>query len=346
MNIFLKKVILLSGFSLLFMACEDKKKGQTVENTPPPPVISVKSPAFNADSAYHFIEKQVSFGPRVPNSQAHRQAGDYLISTLKRLGAEVTVQDFVAEAYNGTKLQSRNIIGSFFPDAPRRILLGAHWDSRHVADKDTVNQNKPIAGANDGGSGVGVLLEIARVLQTTEAKPGVGVDIIFFDSEDYGEPEGSRTELAAQRDNKIYWCLGSQYWSKNKHKPGYSAYYGILLDMVGAKNASFAKEPTSLEYAGSIVNKVWSIAHALGYNQYFLNRTMSGSITDDHTFVNLHAKIPMIDIIDYDSAGKDAFAFYHHTHADDMDIIDKNTLKAVGQTVLQTLYEEGAALTQ
>lgn len=326
---------------ILFTACEGKKS-QRVE-TKDTPVLTVKSPAFNADSAYFFIAKQVGFGPRVPNSAAHRQCGDYLISTLKQYGADVTVQEFVAQAYNGTRLQSRNLVGSFFPEAPKRILLAAHWDTRHVADQDTARQNQPIDGANDGASGVGVLLEIARMLQADSAKPGVGVDIIFFDSEDYGEPENARAEDSPkQNENQIYWCLGSQYWAKNKHKPGYSAYYGILLDMVGAKGSTFAKEGASVQYAGSIVNRVWNIAQALGYGGLFVEQN-SPSIIDDHIFVNRDAKIPMIDIIDHETTGQDYFGPYWHTHRDDMDIIDKPTLKAVGQTVVQTLYEEGAA---
>lgn len=324
----------------LVAACNGKER-RIVENTDTAPVITLKAPQFNEDSAYAFIEKQVSFGPRVPNTQAHRQTGAYLITTLKKYGADVMVQDFVAEAYDGTKLQSRNIIGSYFPDAPKRILLAAHWDSRHVADKDTVNQKKPIDGANDGASGVGVLLEIARILQADSTKPNIGVDIIFFDSEDYGIPENAKTSDYPGLDtNKQYYCLGSQYWSKNKHKPGYSAYYGMLLDMVGGKNARFAKEGTSMEYAASIVRKVWNIGQALGFGQYFVEQNSPG-ITDDHVFVNRDAKIPMIDIIEYDASGNDYFGPYHHTHRDNMQIIDKNTLKAVGQTVLQTVYEEG-----
>jgi glutaminyl-peptide cyclotransferase len=327
--------------SFFFMAaCQEKKQyvTQAEDNTP---VITVKAPDFNADSAYLFIEKQVKFGPRVPNTQAHRQAGEYLINTLKNYRADVTVQDFVAEAYTGAKLQSRNIIAAFYPQHTKRILLAAHWDSRHVADKDSINPAQPIDGANDGGSGVGVLLEIARVLQQDSIGPGVGVDIILFDSEDYGEPENLKQgDYPNRKPNQIYWCLGSQYWAKNKHKPNYSAYFGILLDMVGAKNARFAREGHSVEYAASVVQRVWSIGQALGYGNYFVDQ-ITGGITDDHYFVNRDARIPMIDIIEYEPAGRDDFGHYHHTHRDTMDIIDKATLKAVGQTVLQAVYEEG-----
>ncbi len=324
----------------LCAACRDNK--QNIEQTEQAaPVITVKTPVFNADSAYAFIEKQVSFGPRVPNTQAHRQTGDYLVNTLKKYGAQVSTQEFVAEAYNGNKLQSRNIIAAFFPQETKRILLAAHWDSRHIADKDSTNPSQPIDGANDGGSGVGVLLEIARILQQDTTGPNVGIDIIFFDSEDYGEPNNLKQgDYPNRKPNQIYWCLGSQYWAKNKHIPNYSAYYGILLDMVGAKGVRFAKEGHSMNFAGSVVTRIWDIAHALGYTTFFTNQNMGG-ITDDHYFVNRDAKIPMIDIIEYDPAGIDEFGAYHHTHQDNMQIIDKTTLKAVGQTVLQALYEEG-----
>jgi hypothetical protein len=336
--------LLLSGIGLVWLtSCSGSGKGSDNQTETPTSVITVKAPNFNGDSAYFFVDKQVSFGPRVPNTNGHRKCGDYLIETLKKYDATVTVQEFVADAYDGSKLQSRNIVGSFFPDAPKRILLAAHWDTRHIADKDSVRKNEPIDGANDGGSGVGVLLEVARVLHTAPGKPGVGVDIIFFDSEDYGEPSNAKPEDFPKMDpQKQYYCLGSQYWGKTPHKPGYSAYYGILLDMVGAKNARFPREGSSMQYARSIVDKVWAIAQPLGYGNYFIDQVGPEVGADDHTYINLYAKIPTIDILEFDNSGQDYFGDYHHTHADNMQIIDKNTLKAVGQTVVQTLYEEGA----
>jgi hypothetical protein len=327
---------------LLALAACDKKKPSTDNETPQTPVVTVKSPAFNADSAYFFVDKQVSFGPRVPNSGGHRQCGDYLVSTLRKYGAQVTVQDFVAEAYNGTKLQSRNIIGSYLPNAPKRILLAAHWDTRHVADKDSTRKNEPILGANDGGSGVGVLLEIARILNSDTSRPQIGVDIIFFDAEDYGIPDYE--DQSKYANDRQYYCLGSQYWGKNLHKPGYSAYFGILLDMVGARNATFFKEGLSMQFAGGIVNRVWDIANYLQFGQYFLSDVSNQVGTDDHVFVNTLAKIPTIDIID--TKPDTGFGSYHHSHRDDMSIIDRNVLRAVGQTVLQTVYQEGAPAVQ
>lgn len=323
-----KKITYFSSLLLLLTSCHFfQKKEQTTET------VLVKAPIFNADSAFSFLEKQVKFGPRVPNSTAHKQCGDYLVSSFKQYGCAVTEQNFTAQTFDNKTIQGRNIIGSFNPDATKRIILAAHWDSRPFADKDTKNQNQAIDAANDGASGVGVLLEIARNLQNANPKPNVGVDFILFDAEDWGEKDGESNNADP---NKVWWCLGSQYWAKNPHKAGYNAYYGILLDMVGAKGATFPKEGLSMQYAGSIANNVWSIAEQLGYSQQF-QQTEGGSITDDHYFVNTDAKIPMVDIIDLRNGG---FFEHHHTNGDTIDKIDKNTLKAVGQTLIQVLYQE------
>ena len=295
-------------------------------------------PDFQPDSAYAFIAQQVAFGPRVPNTGAHQAAEEFLVNKFTDFGAEVQLQDFEAEAFDGTSLQLSNIIASFYPEQRKRILLAAHWDTRPFADKDTERIDEPIAGANDGGSGVGVLLEVARALQQADTVPPVGVDIILFDGEDYGEPEG-REAVAVESGNRVWWCLGSQYWSKNKHVPGYSAYYGILLDMVGAAEATFYQEGVSERVAPSIVDKIWNIAQRLGYGSYFVAKG-SPEIVDDHVYVNYNGKIPMVDIVEYEPTNESYFADYHHTHADDMEVISRETLEAVGETVLHVLYSE------
>lgn len=330
--------VLIAIFLLQGCGQQNQKTNET--QTPQP--IEQKQvfvPDFNADSAYFFTEKQVAFGPRVPNTGAHRQCGDYLTAKLKEFGARVEEQTFEAEAFDGTKLNLRNIIGSFQPQQQKRILLAAHWDSRPFADKDTVDTDKPILGANDGASGVAVLLEIARIF-SNDTLPEVGIDIIFFDGEDYGEPEAHKAEAHKALDesgNRVWWCLGSQYWAENKHKSNYSAYYGILLDMVGAENARFYREGVSMNNAPSVVNRVWEQAHTLGYQRYFVY-DKGDEIVDDHIYVNYKANIPMIDIIQYDPAT--TFGAYHHTHADNMEIISRATLEAVGETVLHVIYHE------
>ncbi|MDR0394020.1 MAG: M28 family peptidase [Tannerella sp.] len=288
-------------------------------------------PVFDADSAYSYVAKQVAFGPRVPNTPAHKACADYLASGLKRHGAEIYVQETVLTAYNGDKLQARNIIGVFNPGSQKRILLFAHWDSRPYSDHDPdeTNHRKPLDGADDGASGVGVLLEIARQIGLNNLR--TGVDIIFFDAEDYGTPEFVREY------KEDTWCLGSQFWAKNPHVSGYKADFGILLDMVGHKEATFYKEGSSVSYAAPVVEMVWNTARNLGYGKYFVNAKGS-RIIDDHEYVIKGRNIPCIDIIYLKPDTPHGFGMHWHTQHDTMDRIDKNVLKAVGQTVLEVIY--------
>lgn len=314
---------------LFFWSCGSDKATETnVE-----PISYREAPEFSADSAYAYIQQQVDFGPRVPNTQGHRDTRDWLIEKFESFGLKVQTQDFQATTYDGLKWDLSNIIASYRPEASKRILLAAHWDTRRIADKDTERIDEPIDGANDGGSGVGVLLEIARIIGTYENQPEVGIDIILFDGEDDGEPENANLRNSSQ----IWWCLGSQHWSKTPHQNGYNAYYGILVDLVGAKGARFYREGYSMQYGKNIVNKVWNFGSELGYSDFFIMRD-SPEIIDDHVFVNRNAGIPMINIIEF--SPDYGFGHYHHTHADNMDLIDKRSLKAVGQTVLFTIYQE------
>lgn len=330
------KLIVFIIATLILLACggeETKIPPATKVTDNPEKIERVETPVFNQDSAYQFIQTQVDFGPRVPNTKSHSACAKWLESKLTNYGAKTIVQEGEVKAFNGDKLQIKNIIGQFSPKKTQRLMLFAHWDTRPVADKDDERKSEPIDGANDGGSGVGVLLEIAR--QLSEKKPTVGVDIIFFDAEDYGTFEGSMSTL---NDD---WCLGSQYWAKNPPIANYRPKYGILLDMVGAKNAQFPKEYISMYYAKNVVEKVWSTARALGYGNYFIQTELKNyqAITDDHLYVNNLANIPSIDIISYDP-NQNTFGDFHHTHEDNMEIIDKNTLKAVGQTVTEVIYQE------
>jgi len=318
---------------LLFVSCGQEKKpaGQTEETQN----IQVTVPDFNADLAYNYVQKQVDFGPRVPNTKAHKACALYLASTLKTFCDTVEVQQAQVRTFDGKTLNISNIIGIFNPEAPYRIMLCAHWDSRPFADHDPdpANYNKAIDGANDGGSGTGVLLEIARQLKAND--PGIGIDIILFDAEDYGQPQDYQPQ---QEDT---WCLGSQYWAKNPHKPNYTAAFGILLDMVGAKGATFLKEEYSMYYAPDVVNKIWSTASRLGYSSFFPDQN-GGAVTDDHYYVNTIRKFPCVDIIHQDMMGRRSFFEHWHTINDTMEAIDPLTLKATGQTVLQVIFEAAA----
>ena len=292
------------------------------------------SPVFSADSAYLFVKKQVDFGPRIPNSAAHIECGDYLSEKLKEFGAEVIEQKVKLKTYDDIVLNARNIIGVYNPEHKKRVLLFAHWDSRPFADQeqDKAKRIQPILGANDGASGVGVLLEIARQISNTPLK--IGVDIIFFDAEDWGQPIYERKFIPGN-----WYCLGSQYWAENPHTPNYRAEFGILLDMVGATNASFYKEGYSVEYASDVIDKVWSVASSLGFDDFFKDRK-GGYITDDHVAVNQFKRAPSINIIHTSDDTSHGFGSFWHTQSDNMDIIDKNTLGAVGQTVMEVLYIE------
>ncbi len=325
----------ISIFCLMLglIACSCGKKTSS-NNASAQQTYQKVSPDFNQDSAYYFVDKQVSFGPRVPNTEQHVQCGDYLVAELKRFGAQVTEQKMDLKAYDGTVLRSRNIIGSYKTENTNRILLFAHWDSRPYSDHDPDEKlhKSPVQGANDGASGVGVLLEIARNIQ--KQSPEFGIDIIFFDAEDYGTPE-----FVTDAPEGEWWCLGSQYWSKNPHIAGYKARYGILLDMVGAKDATFYKEYYSRQSASGIVEKVWSTARNLGYGKYFVDKN-GGGVIDDHVPVIQNLRIPCIDIIHHDPNTQSNFGWYWHTSKDDMNSIGKETLKAVGQTVMEVIYKE------
>ncbi|MBC8320413.1 MAG: M28 family peptidase [Bacteroidetes bacterium] len=304
----------------------DKKPPQKERITPPP---------FNADSAYKFVEEQVEFGPRVPGSEAHNQCASWLAGKLTSYGAKITVQNFKTRTYDGVTRNGKNIIASFNHKTEKRILLMAHWDSRPFADHDENLEmhNTPIDGANDGASGVGVLLEMARQFQQTP--PKVGVDIIFFDLEDWGPPH--EMQITYDEEN---WGLGSQYWSKNPHKYAYSAAFGILLDMVGAKNAEFRREYHSDREARFVVDLVWNTAADMGYRNVFIDEP-GGAITDDHYFVNKYAKIPSIDIIHLDPNSKNQSFFDHwHTINDKMEFIDKESLQIVGDVLMNVVYNE------
>ena len=325
-------MIVLASVFMMFSAfsCGGGSKTSSANEQNEKVVVNV--PQFDADSAYLYVKNQVDFGPRVPNTKEHVACGNYLAEQLEAFGAQVTNQYADLIAYDGTLLKARNIIGSYKPESKKRIALFAHWDTRPWADNDAdeKNHHTPILGANDGASGVGALLEIARLVN--QQQPELGIDIVLVDAEDYG-PHQSYTG----NHKEEYWALGSQYWAQNPHVQGYNARFGILLDMVGAKDATFFYEGYSEEFAKGINRKVWNAANNLGYGRYFV-KEKGNIVTDDHLFVFRNARIPTIDIIQY----SEETGFYEnwHTLKDDMDGIDRNTLKAVGQTVMEVIYNE------
>ena len=324
---------LLGLVSLAYSACGTDSGSDATQNVQNSIANVPVAPEFNEDSAYAYVAAQVAFGPRVPNSDTHNTCAEWLVSELARHGAQVTVQEGRARAFDGTILHMKNIVGSFHPESRDRVLLFAHWDTRPFADKDSLRQREPIDGANDGASGVGVLLEIARQLGQIPAD--VGVDIAFFDAEDYGRPEWMPSTQNGYKD----WCLGSQFWAANPHRPGYRARFGILLDMVGARDAVFNQEGTSLRLAPHVVRKVWKRASDLGLGGRFSSRSTPPTV-DDNLFVSELAGIPSANIVDYRMNIRPmGYGPFHHTHADNMDIIDRQTLDDVGTTVLSVVYD-------
>ncbi len=333
MNLLINNIIILSTLLITTVAC-DNSTGKKENSNSIKKENKVTIPSFNSDSAYYYIKRQIDFGPRVPNMSSHKQCAKYLTETLNRFSDTVYIQETTATAFDGTNLNLINIIGSFNPENRNRILLAAHWDTRPFADKDPNPDNfyTPIDGANDGASGVAVLLEIARLLSKTHIE--IGVDIILFDGEDYG--------VHSKHENKYKddtWALGSQYWSKNPHISNYNARFGILLDMVGAYEATFKHEGYSMYYAPNIVRKVWETARHSGFEDYFINRK-GGFIMDDHYYINKYRNIPTINIIHQEASTEHGFFKYWHTTEDTIDKICKNTLNAVGQTVVNIIFQE------
>jgi Zn-dependent M28 family amino/carboxypeptidase len=326
----MKKVLYALLLSVLAASCGGTKKAQDAGEQKANPVAVT----FNADSAYAFCEQQCQFGPRVMNSEAHELCGQWIARKFRSYGLEVVEQKATLRGYDGTPLQSTNIIASYKPGVAPRLLVCAHWDSRPWADNDPdeANHRKPVMAANDGASGVAVMLEAARLLPDSL---GVGIDFVCFDAEDWGIPQWADAE-----DPGDTWALGAQHWAANPHCDPNTIRFGILLDMVGGQQARFYREGYSMQRAKKVVDKVWKAADVAGYSSYFLQEEC-GWVTDDHVPVNDVAGIPCIDIINhYPACEQSSFGPTWHTIHDDMEHIDRQTLKAVGQTLLQVLFTE------
>ena len=334
-----KSILIVIAAVLMLASCNEKKPNISPEgDTQPKKTIIV--PQFNADSAYQYVAMQTQFGPRVPETKAHADCAAWLTAKLGEFADTVIVQDFRTRLFNEKGIDGQNIVAVFHPKAKKRIVLCAHWDSRPYADHDPdeANTHTPIDGANDGASGVGVLLECARQFKLQALPEHLGVDIVFFDLEDYGPRQ---TEAELYYDESVnHWALGSQYWSKHPHVYGYKAYYGVLLDMVGGSNPNFPKEYYSQGYAAWVSNKIWRKAYDLGYRPYF-NNELGPIVSDDHLPMNQMAGIPTVDIIDLQpESSNGCFPEVWHTLNDNLENIDKTTLGMVGDVLLHTIYEE------
>ena len=336
-------VALLAFIAQPVMGAFGKKKKKQQETEVVQPAV-----VFNADSAYQYCAAQCEFGPRTMNSEAHDLCAAWVKAKFEEFGCTVESQKADLKGYDGTTLKSENIIARFNPEASRRVMLCAHWDSRPWADNDADEANHKVAvmGANDGASGVGVMLELARVLndaindstimsQLSRLDKDLGVDFICFDAEDWGTPQWAEVD-----DDPDSWALGAQHWAKNYNKAVHGEYlFGILLDMVGGEGAKFYEEYFSVQYASNLVSKVWDAAEKIGYGSYF-PKADGSAITDDHLPVNRDARIPCIDIIPYyKDCPQSSFGPTWHTVNDTMENISVATLKAVGQTLAYFLTE-------
>ena len=306
-------------------------------STPKTETAAVTDVAFNGDSAYAYVAGQVAFGPRVSGSDAHHDGVQYIGGTLERLGAKVEIQTGEVMRYDGQWQHVANICAhlpadSAYSDRPA-ILLCAHYDSRPWADQEDEYSQRmtPIPGANDGASGVGVLMEVARQWQLLKERK-CPVDIVLFDCEDMGTP---RVYTGAEREDT--WCLGSQLWATNYAKNSAAVYsFGIILDMVGAPDAVFPLEMYSTRYASNYQHQIWRAAEQLGYGSMWVKQ-QSYPITDDHYYINYIAGIPCVDVIHYDIRNATGFPHWWHTRNDNMDNIAKSTLQAVGEVVMSQL---------
>jgi len=299
-------------------ACErpDDVDSRTTRTLP-----EVEAPPFDGQAAFALLERQVEFGPRVPGSPGHAAQLAWMEEFLRERADTVILQHFDHRAKRGGTIRMTNVFARFRPELPDRVLFLAHWDTRPTADNDPdpSRRNEPILGANDGASGVAVLLQLADVL--SRHSPPIGVDLLFTDGEDFGPDE-------------MY--LGATYFAANPVPgPGYRPLYGVLVDMVGDRNPVFPIEPISYDFAPEVVERVWRLAAELGYGHIFVRRRQV-PISDDHVPLN-RAGIRTIDIIDFDYGPGNA---YWHTHRDVVENTAPEGLEAVG-TVLTGLVFRG-----
>lgn len=327
------KYILIVILTALLGACGGKS-GKNIGG--PDTIALAPCPTFNTDTCMRYIREQCSFGPRVTGTAEAAQCRQYLISQFQRMGATVEEQQANVTLWDGSERPACNIIARLNPGNQDRILICSHWDSRPWADNDEDEQNHhtPVPAANDGASGVAMMMEICRLLQQKPIR--TGIDFVCFDAEDMGTPQWAETEESTSDT----WCLGSRFWAERAREEGYRARYGILLDMVGGRGSVFPAEKVSQEYAQPIASLMIRLGNQLGYGHYFPLNREGGYLMDDHVNVNRIARIPCIDIVPYFTDGPSSFGPTWHTVNDTPENIDPNVLEAVGQTLTQLIYNE------
>lgn len=281
---------------------------------------SASADQFNGEQALEYIKEHVAFGPRVPGTEGWRKAGDWIVAKMKERADTVFEQTWMHKLADGDSLPMRNIIAQYNPEATQRILYVVHWDTRPIADNesDPKKRNTPIEGANDGASGVGLMVALADALK--KSPPTVGVDLVFVDGEDYGD-FGAETDV----------LIGSKYFAKNQPFPDYRPLFGVVWDMVGGKNLKIYQEQNSLAGAPEVVKRVWKIAADKGHSNVFVPQPKY-AVLDDHIPL-LQAGLRVINVIDLDYS-------YHHKLSDTVDKLSAESLAAVGSVALALITEQ------
>lgn len=294
------------GVAVLLVACGGDKKGNGD--------VALSNPGitFDGDAALGYAREQLAFGPRVPGTEGHRNAGDWITRMMRTRADTVIEQRWTHKTAKGDTLPMRNILARFKPNATERVLYVTHWDTRPKSDGSGVpndKRNTPIPGANDGASGVGLLVALGDVLK--KVPPSVGVDLLFVDGEDYGEFGPPEVDV----------LIGSKYFAEHLPSPDYHPLFGVLWDMIGDRDLKVEKEAYSLRDAPEVVARVWEKANSLGYGDVF-SPVEGLAITDDHVPL-LNAKLRVIDVIDLEYP-------WHHTPDDTIDKISAKSLKVMG----------------
>jgi len=267
--------------------------------------------AFNGEVALGYVKTQLAFGPRIPGTEGARQTGDWITAQMRLRADSVAEQRWNHVTAKGDTLPMRNILARFRPTATERVLYIAHWDTRPFADfsSNPADRKLPVPGANDGASGVALLIAVADVLKGTP--PAYGVDMLFVDGEDYGQFGPPVVDA----------LIGSTWFASHLPSPGYQPIFGVLWDMIGDRNLNIFQEGYSSQQAPEIVARVWGMAEELGYGSYFISRN-GGPIMDDHVPL-LQKGLRVIDVIDIDFD-------HHHRPTDTFDKVSAKSLQIVG----------------
>lgn len=273
---------------------------------------------FDGDKALAYVRTQLDFGPRVPGTDAHRAAGDWIAAAMRERADTVIEQRWEHRTADGRTIPLRNIFARFNPGAAQRVLYVTHWDSRPRSESasDSARRLLPVPGANDGASGTAMLIALGDLLEA--APPRIGVDFLFVDGEDYGEFGPPDVDV----------LLGAQYFAQHPPVANYQPIFGVLWDMVGDRDLEFEQEANSLRDAPEVVALVWETANKLGYGQTFVP-VQGLAITDDHIPL-LQAGLRVIDVIDLDYP-------WHHTPDDTIDKVSAASLKIVGDVAYALL---------